>query len=328
MYSGISKPTYTAEQLERMKREELTPREYGGKMYTKYEALQKQRRMETTIRAQRQQIKLLEVGDADEDDIINARCRYRGTSAEYARFSKAMDLPQQRERVYIDGLGDVGKGKYTKQVLKKESDGGIIHSKATNNKNNHSKANNQSFSISHNTQGFRDGSKAFSKDAKTKLYQHERIISGNKYETAILYDKDGSIVFKKKGDSSRVSFSAQERKKMKGCVLTHNHPNGSVFSPEDINMLRCGDLAEIRACNVNGTYILRCSDKWHEDISDLQKIDEKYWQAMNDVDIKNKYRDKAAQEGKSILFYLDEMDIDGMKLFCDRFGLEFSWEAI
>ena len=112
---GISKPTYTAEQLERMKREELTPREYGGKKYTKYEALQKQRRMETTMRAQRQKIKLLEEGEADEDDIINARCRYRGTSAEYARFSKAMDLPQQRERVYIDGLGDVGKGKYTKQ---------------------------------------------------------------------------------------------------------------------------------------------------------------------------------------------------------------------
>ncbi len=109
---GISKPTYTAEQLERMNREELTPREYGGKKYTKYEALQKQRRMETTMRAQRQKIKLLEEGGADEDDIINARCRYRGTSAEYARFSKAMDLPQQRERVYIDGLKNIGQGKW------------------------------------------------------------------------------------------------------------------------------------------------------------------------------------------------------------------------
>ena len=123
---GISKPTYTAEQLERMKREELTPREYSGKKYTKYEALQKQRRMETTMRAQRQKIKLLEEGGADEDDIINARCRYRGTSAEYSRFSKAMDLPQQRERVYIDGLGDVGKGKYTKNVLQKKSKCDII----------------------------------------------------------------------------------------------------------------------------------------------------------------------------------------------------------
>ncbi len=128
---GISKPTYTAEQLERMKREELTPKEYGGKKYTKYEALQKQRRMETAMRAQRQKIKLLEEGGADEDDIINSRCRYRGTSAEYARFSKAMDLPQQRERVYIDGLGNIGKGKYTKKVLKKNTDSDKINKEKT-----------------------------------------------------------------------------------------------------------------------------------------------------------------------------------------------------
>ncbi len=109
---GVSEPTYTAEQLEQMKREELTPKEYGGKKYTKYEALQKQRRMETAMRAQRQKIKLLEEGGADEDDIITARCRYRGTSAEYARFSKAMDLPEQRDRVYIDGLKNIGQGKW------------------------------------------------------------------------------------------------------------------------------------------------------------------------------------------------------------------------
>ena len=51
----------------------------------------------------------LQVGGADEKDITLAKCRYRATSAEYARFSKAMDLPQQRERVTIDGLGDVRK---------------------------------------------------------------------------------------------------------------------------------------------------------------------------------------------------------------------------
>lgn len=64
------------------------------------------------MRAQRQEIKLLEDGGADEDDIIAARARYRKTSDEYARFSKAMDLPQQRERVTVDGLGNIGQGKY------------------------------------------------------------------------------------------------------------------------------------------------------------------------------------------------------------------------
>ena len=59
------------------------------------------------------EIKLLKEGGASEDDLIAARARYRATSAEYSRFSAAMDLPQQRERVNIDGLGNIGQGKYT-----------------------------------------------------------------------------------------------------------------------------------------------------------------------------------------------------------------------
>lgn len=121
-FPGISERAYTDEELEELNRKELEPVEYNGKTYTKYEATQKQRALERTMRAQRQEISLLEKGGASEDDIINARCRYRGTSSEYTRFSKAMDLPQQRERVTIDGLGNVGVGKYkiTKDNMSKE----------------------------------------------------------------------------------------------------------------------------------------------------------------------------------------------------------------
>lgn len=110
---GVSEPTYTEEELAELNTKENIPVKYNGKTYTKYEALQRQRRLETTMRAQRQEIKLLKEGGADEDDLINARCRYRVTSAEYARFSNAMRLPQQRERVTVDGLGNIGQGKYT-----------------------------------------------------------------------------------------------------------------------------------------------------------------------------------------------------------------------
>lgn len=109
---GISEPTYTEEELEELNRKENTPVKDGDKEYTKYEALQRQRKLETTMRAQRQKIKLLQEGKADEDDIIAARGRYRVTSQEYSRFSKAMDLPQQTERVTVDGLGDIGVGKW------------------------------------------------------------------------------------------------------------------------------------------------------------------------------------------------------------------------
>lgn len=102
---GISIPVYTEEELEELNRQEKEPIEWNGKKYTKYEATQRQRQLETTMRAQREEMALLKEGGADEDDLINCRARYNATSHEYAQFSDAMGLPQQRERVYADGLG-------------------------------------------------------------------------------------------------------------------------------------------------------------------------------------------------------------------------------
>lgn len=110
---GISERAYTDEELSELARQENTPREWNGKKYTAYEASQRQRSLETTMRAQRQKIKLLEEGGASEDELVTARARYRVTSAEYSRFSQAMGIPQQRERVTVDGLGNIGQGKYT-----------------------------------------------------------------------------------------------------------------------------------------------------------------------------------------------------------------------
>lgn len=100
---GITPRTYTDEQLEKMNAEENKPVEYNGKNYTKYEATQRQRRLETTMRAQRQKIKLLEEGGADEQAIINARARYVKTSDEYVNFSKSVGLSQQWDRVTVGG---------------------------------------------------------------------------------------------------------------------------------------------------------------------------------------------------------------------------------
>lgn len=110
---GISERSYTDKELADLNKQEKEKIKFGGKKYNKYEATQHQRKLETTMRAQREKISLLIEGGADEQDIINARAQYRVTSAEYARFSQAMDIPQQRERVYVDGLGNIGVGKTT-----------------------------------------------------------------------------------------------------------------------------------------------------------------------------------------------------------------------
>lgn len=96
--------TYTDEQLKQMIDAENTPRTYNGKQYTTYEALQEQRKMERGMRAQRQQIKLLQAGESDEKDIILAKARYQGQMQTYKDFSGKMKLPEQKARITQDGL--------------------------------------------------------------------------------------------------------------------------------------------------------------------------------------------------------------------------------
>ncbi len=96
--------TYTDKQLAEMVKEENTPKEYNGKQYTTYEALQQQRKMERGMRAQRQRIKLLQEGGADPDDIILAKAKYQGQMQTYKDFSEKMKLPEQKARIMQDGL--------------------------------------------------------------------------------------------------------------------------------------------------------------------------------------------------------------------------------
>lgn len=101
---GVSVRRYTDEQLDQMNREENIPKTYNGKQYTVYEALQQQRKMERVMRAQRQKIKLLEEGGADEQEIIAAKARYQGQMQTYKDFSEKMNLPEQKKRIMQDGL--------------------------------------------------------------------------------------------------------------------------------------------------------------------------------------------------------------------------------
>ena len=104
---GYSIRTYTDEQLDRIEEKEQSVRTYRGKEYNAYQASQAQRKMETTMRAQRAKVRQLQQGDGDKDDIIAAKARYLNTLHQYQAFSKKMELPEQMERVYMDGLGRV-----------------------------------------------------------------------------------------------------------------------------------------------------------------------------------------------------------------------------
>lgn len=97
---GVSQRSYTDEYLEQLAAREATPRRYKGKEYNAYQATQKQRQMETAMRAKREQVQLLRKAGADKDDIVEAQCKYQALLNEYHDFSRKMKLPEQLERVY------------------------------------------------------------------------------------------------------------------------------------------------------------------------------------------------------------------------------------
>lgn len=97
---GVSVRSYSDEWLEAMDRREGKRRPYKGKEYNTYEASQKQRQMETALRAQRAKVQLLREGGAEKDEVTLAQCKYQAMLDEYKRFSRTMGLQEQAERIY------------------------------------------------------------------------------------------------------------------------------------------------------------------------------------------------------------------------------------
>mgnify|MGYP002793858875 CR=1 FL=1 len=121
---GISERNWTDKWLEEQNRKENEQKEFKGKKYTLYEAKQRQRQMETAMRAQREKVQLLKSGGADPDDVMLARAKYQGQLNEYSRFSHKMGLKEERERIYYDKRGRIAtntkqqNAKYTPEMIR------------------------------------------------------------------------------------------------------------------------------------------------------------------------------------------------------------------
>lgn len=100
---GVNSPQYTDEELEEFRRQNAEGIDFEGKHYTLYEATQRQRSLERSIRKTKRKILIDEsTGDAEKlqwDQIRLVRIR-----EEYHRFSKAAGLPEQYERMEKAGF--------------------------------------------------------------------------------------------------------------------------------------------------------------------------------------------------------------------------------
>ncbi len=126
---GVSEPQYTEEELEEFRRQNEEGVTFEGKHYTLYEATQRQRKFERTIRKQKRRI-LVDESTGDTEKLQTDQIRLVRLREEYARFSKGTGLPMQHARMETAGF-DWKKGKAAEKAAKnamppeKEKSGGF-----------------------------------------------------------------------------------------------------------------------------------------------------------------------------------------------------------
>lgn len=111
------------------------------------------------------------------------------------------------------------------------------------------------------------------------------IRKNKRYETAVSFNKDGKVILNKDGQSRHVAFTADECRKLKNTVMTHNHPSGwsypeksvrrigNSFSEDDILMAVRWDLSEMRAVTPNYTFVLKRPEKgWGVTPDDFREV--------------------------------------------------------
>lgn len=255
---GITPRTYTDEQLDKMNAEENKPVEYNGKTYTKYEATQRQRRLETAMRAQRQKIKLLEEGGADEQAIINARARYVKTSDEYVNFSKSVGLSQQWDRVTVGsntvkGITKPKKAEMPLRGIKNVDDGKIRGMNSNKHIANSSKGDILKEESKKSITPITD--KAIEQVPKVDIdgYSEEQRVEIQKQHKELLkfskehnQNKEVAFVFREDltdktplfGADDHLNFGTSLSGKGNNLMILHNHPRNSSFSDVDISLFK------------------------------------------------------------------------------------------
>ena len=100
---GVNDPQYTDEELEEFRRQNEAGIDFEGKHYTLYEATQRQRSLERSIRKTKRKI-LIDEATGDAEKLQWDQIRLVRTREEYHRFSKAAGLPEQYERMEKAGF--------------------------------------------------------------------------------------------------------------------------------------------------------------------------------------------------------------------------------
>lgn len=309
---GIDTPTYSDEELDRMNEEENTPKEYNGRQYTTYEAQQRQRQLETAMRADRQQIELLTQGGADDDTITGAKAKYFQRQDEYVKFSKAMNLPQQWERITVNGKNALGSklpkkagniNKISSESVAKSKKTVIMKSEGVGNLEQAKKRDHKIFITDVALDKItKSAVPKYSKVQNSLIDEvHKELLarsknSNNSNEVACLFNLNSGERAYRNGSEHKVNifenpiaYAMADSAEDKSLFLAHNHPSIQTFSYSDLGVFLYNDSIGSMSVvsNTGDVHILFKSDgySYTKAIEKLMNIKDEFGGYSPDVDL-------------------------------------------
>lgn len=170
-----------------------------------------------------------------------------------------------------------------------------------------------------------DSTDKWAKEAKRELLKSEKSLGRRSKETMEVYGPNGEYRFSKRGNTNSVGASVLDIPKLRGAVVTHNHPSGGSFSFTDLKFLRRMPISELRVSISDGSYYIRKPEEWPRDISSTVKMEKVYNEIRNNL--KSKYR-KLYNDGKISKadrhrLFSDEVN----SIFAERYGFEYGFET-
>ena len=94
-----------------------------------------------------------------------------------------------------------------------------------------------------------------------KIQAAEAEIVVNDFETGIIFDTHGNEIGRVVGEESSFTLPLELLKKLKGNILTHNHPRGHSFSPSDAELLQYWKPSESRAVTTTSIHSMSLTTK-------------------------------------------------------------------
>lgn len=99
---GVNQPSYTRSQLRQLEQESLSKVEYEGNTYTKYEATQVQRKLETAIRQQKDN-QIIARASGNKEEVAKAQQKISQLTQKYNDFSQVAGLDTYKKRLTVSG---------------------------------------------------------------------------------------------------------------------------------------------------------------------------------------------------------------------------------